>query len=145
MIDYLIYLGFIAQCVSNKDYLHAVNVWNMFEIKTMGDSHYLNLKTDVILLAHVFEKFISMCIECYGLDLYHCFSSPGLSWHAMLQMNCVTIELISDIDMCLFVEKGIRGDISFIAKRYSKASEKNIKSYDDSKSSKYIKYLGRIA
>ena len=56
----------------------------------------------------------------------------------MLKMTEIRLELISDIDMYLFVEKGIRGDISYIAKRFSKANNKYMQSYDDKKPSKYI-------
>ena len=67
-------------CISGKDYLKANNFWNVFNINTMGDYHDLYLKTDVLLLANVFEKFISTCLNYYGLDPCYYFSSPGLSW-----------------------------------------------------------------
>ena len=53
----------------------------------MGDCHDHYLKKDVLLLADVFEKFIDTCLKYYGLDPYHYFSSPGLSWDAMLKQN----------------------------------------------------------
>ena len=84
------------------------------------------LKTKVLLLADVFEKFISTCLYYYGLGLCHYFSSSGLSWDAMLKMNGIELDLISDIDMHLFIEKRMRGGISYIAKRYSKANNKYI-------------------
>ena len=90
------------ECISEKDYIHAINIWNMFKMNTMGDYHDLYLRTDVLLLADVFEKFISTCFEYYGLDSYHYFSSPGLRWDAMLKMTGIELELISDIDMHLF-------------------------------------------
>ena len=90
----------------------------------MGDYHDLYLKTDVWLLTDVFEKFINMCLEYYGLDTCHYFSSPGLSWDEMLKMTEIELELISVIDMHLPIEKGMRGGISYIAKRYSKANNK---------------------
>ena len=65
------------KCISEKDYFKAVDVWNMFKMNTMGDYHDLYLKTDVLLLADVFEKFINTCLDCYGLDPCHYFSSPG--------------------------------------------------------------------
>ena len=86
----------------------------------MGDYHDHYLKKDVLLLADVFEKFISTCLKYYGLDLSHYFSSPRLSWDAMLKMADVKLEKISDIDKYLFIEKGSRGGISYIAKRYAK-------------------------
>ena len=80
----------------------------------MDEYHGLCLKTDVLLLADVFKKFIKTCLEYYKLDPCHYFSSPGLSWGAMLKMNGVKVNLISDIDMHLFIEKRIRGGISYI-------------------------------
>ena len=71
----------------------------------MGDYYDLHLKTDVLLLADVFEMFIDTCLEYCGLDLCHYFSSPGLSWDAMLKMTEIELELISDADMYSFVEK----------------------------------------
>ena len=67
------------ECISKKDYLYATNVWNVFQMNTMGDYHGFYLKTDVLLLADVFKKFINTCWEYYGLDPCHYFSSPGLS------------------------------------------------------------------
>ena len=107
----------------------------------MGDYHDLYLKTDVLLLADAFEKFISTCLEYYRLDPCHYFSSPGLSWDAMLKMTVIELELITDIDMDLFIQKGMRGGISYIAKRYSKASNKDMRSNDAKKPSKFITYL----
>ena len=82
-----------------------------------------------LLLADVFEKFIDTCSKFYKLDPYHYFSSPGLSWDMMLKMTGVKLEKISNIDMYLFIEKGLRGGISYIAKRYAKANSKYMKNY----------------
>ena len=90
----------------------------------MSNCHHLYLKTDVLLLADAFEKFINTCLDYYRLDPSRHFSSPGLSWDAMFKMIQIELELISGIDMYFFVEKGLRGDISYIAKRYSKAHNK---------------------
>ena len=108
------------KCISEKDYFKAVDVWNVFKMNTMGDYHDLYLKTDALLLADVFEKFINTCLDCYGLDPCHYFSSPGLSWDAMLKITRIELDVISDIDMHLFKEKGMRGGISYILKRHSK-------------------------
>ena len=90
----------------------------------------------------VFEKFIKTCLKHYELDPCHYFSSPGLSWDAMLKMTDVKLEKIFDIDMYLFIEKGSRGRgrISYIAKRYSETN-KYMKDYNPTKPSKYILYL----
>ena len=110
-------------------------------MNSMGDYHDLYLNPDVLLLADVFEKLIKTCLDYYGLDLCHYFSSPGLSWDAMLKMTGIELELISDIDMHLFINKGLRGGISYIAKKHSKANNGYTECYDSSKESKFITYL----
>ena len=132
------------KCVSEKDYQRTDNIWNVFKINTMGNYHDLYLNTDVLLLADVFQKFISGCLGYYGLDPCHYFSSPGLSWDAMLKMTKIKLDLIIDIDMHLFIEKKMRGGISYIAKRHSKANNKYMECYDGSKKSKYIAILMQI-
>ena len=106
----------------------------------MCDYHNHYLKKHVLLLA-VFEKFIDTCLKFYKLDPCHYFSSPGLSWDAMLKMTGMRLEKIVDIDMYLFIEKGLRGGISYIVKRYSKANNKYMKHYDPTKPSKFLTYL----
>ena len=83
-----------------------------------------------MLLANVFEKFIDACLKFYGLDPSHYFTSPGLSWDAMFKMTGVKLEKISDIGKYLFIEKELKGGISYIAKRYAKANKKFINDYD---------------
>ena len=129
------------QHISNEDYEHAQNVWNKFSLKNMGDYHNLYLKSDILLLADVFEDFRNTCLEYYKLDPCHYFTSPGLSWDAMLKMTNIKLELMTDIDMFQFIEKGLRGGISYIANRYSKANNKYMKEYYENKPSKYIMYL----
>ena len=108
-------------------------------MKYMGDFHDNYLKKDVLQLADVFEKFVSTCLKYY--DPCHYFSSPGLSWDAMLKMTGVELEKISDIDKYLFIEKGLRGGISYIAKRCAKANNKYMNDYDPKKQSTFISYL----
>ena len=127
--------------ISNKDYQHAQTVWKTFKLKTMGEYHNLYLKTDILLLADVFENFRRTCLEYYKLDPCHYFTSPGLSWDAMLKMTDIQLELMTDIDMFQFIEKGMRGGISYIANRYGKANNKYMKKYDEKAPSKYIMYL----
>ena len=121
------------ECISEKHYSHAIDVWNMFKMNTMGDYHDLYLKTDILLLVDVFEKFINTFLNYCGLDSSHYFSSPVLSCDAMLKMTGIELELISDIDVHLFIEKGMRGGIYYIAKRHSKTNNKYMKRYDNSK------------
>ena len=89
--------------ISEKGYERANNIWNAFKINSIGDYHDLYLKTDVLLLADVFEKFIKTCLDYYGLDPCHYFSSAGLSWDAMSKMTGIELELISEIEMHLFI------------------------------------------
>ena len=110
-------------------------------MKDMGDYHDHYLKKDVLLLADVFENFIDTCLKFYGLDPCHYFSSPGVIWDAILKMTDAKLEKISDIEMHLFIEKGLRGGISYIAKRYSEANNKYMKDYDPKKRSKFLTYL----
>ena len=112
------------KCVSEKGYSKDNNIWNVFKMNTMGKYHDLYLKTGVSLLANVFEKFISTCLDYYGLDPCHYYSSPRLSWDAMLEMIGIELDLISDNDMHLFIEKGMIGSISYIFKRHSEANNK---------------------
>ena len=127
--------------ISDKDYKHAQNVWDTFSLKNMGEYHDLYLKSDIILLADVFENFRKTCLEYYKLDPCHYFTSPGLSWDAMLKITDIKLELMTDIDMFQFIEKGMRGGISYIANRYGKANNKYMKSYNKKTPSKYIMYL----
>ena len=127
--------------ISDEQYKHAQNVWDTFNLKTMGDYHDLYLKSDILLLADVFENFRKTCLQYYKLDPCHYFTSPGLSWDAMLKMTDIKLELMVDIDMFQFIEKGMRGGTSYIANRYGEANNKYMKNYDDKIPSKYIMYL----
>ena len=68
--------------VSDEQYQHLQNVWNIFHFNTFGDFHNHYLKKDVLLLVDAFEKFIFTCLKYYDLDPCHYFSTPGLSWDA---------------------------------------------------------------
>ena len=127
--------------IEDKDHQHAQNVWNTFNIKNMGEYHDLYLASDILLLADVFENFRKTCLKYYKLDPCHYFTSPGLSWDAMLKMTNIKLELMTDIDMFQFIEKGLRGGISYIANRYGEANNKYMKEYDEKAPSKYIMYL----
>ena len=127
--------------ISDEQYKHAQNVWDTFNLKTTGDYHDLYLKSDILLLADVFENFRKTCLQYYKLDPCDYFTSPGLSWDAMLKMTDIKLELMVDIDMFQFIEKGMRGGTSYIANRYGEANNKYMKNYDDKIPSKYIMYL----
>ena len=127
--------------ISDDKYNHAKEVWDIFGIKNMGEYHDLYLKSDILLLADVIENFRETCLEYYGLDPVHYVSSPGLAWDATLKMNGISLELITDIDQQLFIEKGMRGGISYIAHRHAKANNKYMKFYNPEDRKTYIIYL----
>ena len=130
-------------CISIEDYLMCEKIWDKFKMKNMGDYHDYYFKKDVLLLADVFDKFIDTCLKYYGLDPCHCFSSPGLNWDAMLKKTDANLEKISDIDKYLFIEKGSRGGISYISKRYTKANNKYMSDYNSKKPSIFIAYFDK--
>ena len=129
--------------VSIEDYMVCERIWDKFKKKNMGDYHDHYFKKYLLLLADVFEEFIDTCLKYYELDPCHYFSAPRLSWDAMLKMTGVKLEKISDIDQYLFIEKGTRGGISYIAKRYARTNNKYICDYDSNKQSIFITCLDK--
>ena len=87
--------------ISESDYSHAKRVWSTFQIRDLGEYHDLYLRTDVLLLADVFESFRGICLSDYRLDPCHYFSAPGLSWDALLRMTKINLDLISDVNSSL--------------------------------------------
>ena len=127
--------------IRDEQYTHAQNVWDISKLKNMGEYHDLYLKSDILLLADIFENFRKTCLQYYNVDPAHYFTSPGLSWDAMLKMTGIKRELMTDVDMFQFIEKGMRGGISYISHRYGKANNKYMKDYDSSGPSKFTMYL----
>ena len=92
------------------------------------------MQSDTLLLADVFENFRNMCIKVYELDPAHFLSLPGLAWQACLNKKTnVKLELLTDYDMSLMVEEGIRGGICHSIHRHAKANTKYMKNYDKNK------------
>ena len=108
--------------VSDRDYEHACRVWRKFGIRNMGEYHDLYLRTDVVLLANVFESFRRVCLENYGLNPSHFYTAPGLAWKACLKKTGVRLELLLDPDMLLMFERGIRGGITQSVHRWAAAN-----------------------
>ena len=128
--------------ISDEDYVHAQNVWEKFGLKNMGEYHDLYLKSDILLLADVFEEFRSVCLENYQLDPAWYYTSPGLAWDAALKKTRVRLELLTDPDMLLMFEEGIRGGFSMITKRYGKANNPCMgEEFDPDAPTKYLAYL----
>jgi hypothetical protein len=126
---------------SKKDYERALNVWKVFDCKTMLDYHNLYLITDVLLLADIWENFRRVCFKIYGLDCEYYYTAPGLSFDAMLKHTKIELELLVDLDKFEFFERGIRGGLSQISKRHAIANNKYMKNYDADKEDSYIVYL----
>ena len=128
--------------ITDKEYEHAERIWKEFEIKNFGEYHDLYLKSDVLLLADVFEEFRNICLENYSLDPAWYYTSPGLSWDALLKHSKVNLGLLTDPDMLLMFEKGIRGGISMISNRFGQANNKYMEEkFDSSQPTKFISYL----
>ena len=105
--------------VTDEDYEHACRVWREFRIRNMGEYHDLYLRTDVVLLANVFESFKRVCLENYGLDPSHFYTVPGLAWKACLKKTGVRLKLLLDPYMLLVFERGIRGGITQSVHRWA--------------------------
>ena len=125
--------------ITDAYYNHEKRVYTDLEIKTFGEYHDLYLKSDTLLLADIFENFRKMYLIIYELDLVKFLSVPGLAWQAALKKTEVKLELLTDIDMLLMVEKGIRGGICHAAHWYAKANNKHVKDYNKNKES-YLNY-----
>ena len=111
--------------ISDDDYVPARKVWDAFEIKNLGAYHDLDVQSDTLLLVDVYENFRSMCLDKYEIDPAYFVSAPGLAWQAGLKKTGIKLELLTDYDMILMIEKGIRGDICQATHRYAKANKKH--------------------
>ena len=104
-------------------------MFNHFDMTDLRDYHKFYLLTDVLLLAEVFDNFRDLCLQHYGLDPAHNYTSPGLSWQAALKMVDVELDLLTDIDQHLFIEEGIRGGVVMISHRYARANAPGMENY----------------
>ena len=111
------------------------------ESKNWNDYHDLYVQRDTLLLADVFENFRNEFIGIYELDLVHFLFAPGLAWQAALKKSRVKLELLTNIDMLLMAEKGIRGGTVHAIHKYAKANYKYMKNYDKNVISSYLMYL----
>ena len=127
--------------IPHEQYLHEKNIWNTFNFNKFEDFFNNYWKKDVLLLSDVLEKVIPTSLKYYNLDPCHYFSAPGLSWDAMLKMTKIELEKIRNPDKYIFIEKGMRGGISYINKRCSKANNEYCADYDSKKPKKQITYL----
>lgn len=105
-----------------------------------GKYHDLYMKIDVLLLADVLGHFRDTALEYYKLDPAHYYTLPGLGWDVMLKMGDVELELLSDTDMHLIIEQGLRGGISMISTKYVKANNPYLNHFKPSEPTTYIIY-----
>ena len=128
--------------IREEDYQHAQRVWKQFGIHNLGDYHDLYLRTGVVLLANVYEAFRDICLKHYKLDPAHFYTSPGLAWKDCLKHTGIKLELLTDPDMLLMFERGIRGRITQVVRKYASANNKYMGDKFDPKSeSSYLQYL----
>ena len=135
------YFSLNDEGISDEDFQHACNIWERFGMQNMGNYHDLYLKTDVLLLADVFEEFRKVCIENYELDPAWYYTVPGLAWNAALKKSGVKLDLLTGPDMLLFFEGGMRGGVSASMHRYGRSNNKYMKDFDGKKTIKYLLYL----
>ena len=135
------YSSLTEEDISEIDYTHGKRVFNHFDMTDLGDYHNFYLLTDVLLLADVFENFMDMYLQYYGLDPAHNYTFPGLSWQAALKITDVELDLLTDIDQHLFIKEGIRGGVAMISHQYTWANAPGMENYDASKRNNYIMYL----
>ena len=121
--------------ISDIDYRHANNVIKRFKLENLGNYHDLYVQSDTLILVDVFNNFRDMSIKEYELDSAHFLSLPGLAWQACLKKTNIELELLTDYDMLLMVEEGIRGGICHSIHRYAKANTKYMKNYDNNEES----------
>ncbi|XP_065198789.1 uncharacterized protein LOC135830431 [Sycon ciliatum] len=127
--------------VSDDDYKHAETMWMKFDCQTLGDYHDLYLKTDVFLLADIFENFRVEAVRTYQLDPANYYTLPGFAWDALLMYSGVSLELLTDYDQHLFVESGMRGGVSMVSQRYAAANNHYQEKFDADQPSSFIQYL----
>ena len=123
--------------ITDKDYAHAQKAWDALNIKNLGEYHDFYVQSDTALLADVFETFRDKCLKIYELDPANFLSAPGLAWQACLKKTQVELELLTDNDMLLMFEKGIRVGMCQATHRYAKANNKYMNNHDKNEESSY--------
>jgi hypothetical protein len=112
--------------ISEKDYQHAQSVWSIFECKTLGEYTNLYMSIDVCILIDIMQNFRDITHKMFQLDPLHFYSLPGLSFASCLKMTGVKLELLTDADKHLFMERGIRGGVSMISHRKAEANNPHL-------------------
>ena len=127
--------------ISDADLAHVKNICDTCNIANLGDYHVLYVSLDVALLADVFENFRDTSVNIDKLDPANYLSAPGLSWQSPLKKTGVKLELLTDENMLLLFEKGIRGSMCNVIHKYAKDNNKYMKNYDVTKESTFLMYV----
>ena len=109
-------------------------------MNNLGEHHDMYVQSNTLLLADVFENFRNICLKIFELDPANFLSATPLAWKSVFKKSKAKLDLLTDIDMSLIVEKGIRGGICHSIYRYAKAKNKYMKDYDENKESSYLQY-----
>ena len=126
--------------LTDADYTHGKRVCKDFKINHLGKHHCLYVQSDKLLLADVFENFWNMYLEIYELDPARFLTLSSLAWQEALKKIRVELDLLTDFNMLLMVEKGIRIAICHSIYRYAKGNNKYMKDYNKHKESSYLQY-----
>ena len=113
------------------DHKHAARVFKEFKVNNLGHYHDLYVQSDTLLLADIFENFRNMCLKTYGLDPAYFVSLPGFAWYACLKITEIKLELITDINMLLMIESGMRGGVCHVVCSYAEVNNKYMNYYDE--------------
>ena len=131
------------ETTTQEEYKYALYVHEKLRCQSFLDYHFIYLKTDVLLLADIFEKFRTTCMKHYSSDPAHYISAPGLAWDAMLLKTGIELDLITDLKMFKMVERAKRGGLCFVgSKRMVKANNKDTEDYNPNGDSTFYHVLG---
>jgi hypothetical protein len=136
------YSSLNGEHVSDEEYRNTQEIWEKFRIQNLQEFTSFYNKIDVLLLTDIMENFRNISLKNYKLDPAWYFTTPGFAWDCMLKMTKEKLELLTDYDMLLMIENGIRGGISQCTNRYAKANHKYMgKKFNPSKDSTFLAYL----
>ena len=129
------------ESIIDIDYKHATRVFKKFGMNSLGDYQDLYVKSDTLLLADIFENFRDTSLKTYGIDPAYFVSLPGFAWHPCLKVIGIKLELITDINMLLMIESGMRGGVCHVIHSYAEANNKYMNNYDENKEPSFLSFL----
>ena len=129
--------------ISDDDWKFVNDLWITFGLQTLGELHDLYMETDTLLLADVFENYRKVIHRNYELDPIHFYTAPSLSWSAGLKYTGVKLEIPTDVNIHMFIDRGLRGGISMVANHFAKANNSMLppEFYDKDSKQSFIKFV----